>query len=210
MVELRNGKKVLTTPVTDQDLADIKIGDIIYLDGDMVTCRDVAHRRLIEGKRQLPVDLHGKAIFHAGPIVRPIEGQEDAYDMVSVGPTTSMRMEKFEKEFVEQTGVKIIIGKGGMRENTEYACKTYKAIHCVFPAGCAVVAATEVERIAEHHWDELGMPETLWCCKVKEFGPLIVSIDTEGRNMFEENKVAFNEKKDKAIEEICKHVSFIK
>ena len=210
MVELRNAKKVLTTPVTDQDLADIKIGDIIYLDGDMVTCRDVAHRRLIEGKRQLPVDLHGKAIFHAGPIVRPIEGQEDAYEMVSVGPTTSMRMEKFEKEFVEQTGVKIIIGKGGMRENTEYACKTYKAIHCVFPAGCAVVAATEVERIAEHHWDELGMPETLWCCKVKEFGPLIVSIDTEGRNMFEENKVAFNEKKDKAIEEICKHVSFIK
>ena len=210
MVELRNGKKVLITPVTDEDLADIHIGDIIYLDGDMVTCRDVAHRRLIEGKRELPVDLHGKAIFHAGPIVRPIPGEDDAWEMVSVGPTTSMRMEKFEKEFVEQTGVKVIIGKGGMRENTEYACKNYKAIHCVFPAGCAVLAATEVERIAEHHWDELGMPETLWCCKVKEFGPLIVSIDTEGRNMFEENKVIYNQKKDAAIEEICKHVSFIK
>ena len=210
MVELRNGKKVLITPVTDEDLADIHIGDIIYLDGDMVTCRDVAHRRLIEGKRELPVDLHGKAIFHAGPIVRPIPGKEDAWEMVSVGPTTSMRMEKFEKEFVEQTGVKVIIGKGGMKENTEYACKNYKAIHCVFPAGCAVLAATEVERIAEHHWDELGMPETLWCCKVKEFGPLIVSIDTEGRNMFEENKVTYNKKKDAAIEEICKHVSFIK
>ena len=210
MVELRNGKKVLITPVTDEDLADIHIGDIIYLDGDMVTCRDVAHRRRIEGKRELPVDLHGKAIFHAGPIVRPIPGKEDAWEMVSVGPTTSMRMEKFEKEFVEQTGVKVIIGKGGMKENTEYACKNYKAIHCVFPAGCAVLAATEVERIAEHHWDELGMPETLWCCKVKEFGPLIVSIDTEGRNMFEENKVTYNKKKDAAIEEICKHVSFIK
>ena len=121
-----------------------------------------------------------------------------------------MRMEKFEKEFVEQTGVKVIVGKGGMGPNTEYACKNFKAIHCVFPAGCAVVAATEVERIAEHHWDELGMPETLWCCKVKEFGPLIVSIDTEGRNMFEENKVKFNEKKDAAIAEICKHVSYIK
>ena len=210
MVELRNGKKVLITPVTDEDLADIHIGDIIYLDGDMVTCRDVAHRRLIEGKRELPVDLHGKSIFHAGPIVRPIPGKEDAWEMVSVGPTTSMRMEKFEKEFVEQTGVKVIIGKGGMKENTEYACKNFKAIHCVFPAGCAVLAATEVERIAEHHWDELGMPETLWCCKVKEFGPLIVSIDTEGRNMFEENKVTYNKKKDAAIEEICKHVSFIK
>ena len=210
MVELRNGKKVLITPVTDEDLAHIHIGDIIYLDGDMVTCRDVAHRRLIEGKRELPVDLHGKSIFHAGPIVRPIPGKEDAWEMVSVGPTTSMRMEKFEKEFVEQTGVKVIIGKGGMKENTEYACKNFKAIHCVFPAGCAVLAATEVERIAEHHWDELGMPETLWCCKVKEFGPLIVSIDTEGRNMFEENKVTYNQKKDAAIEEICKHVSFIK
>lgn len=210
MVELRDGKKVLTTPVTAEDLADIHIGDIVYLDGDLVTCRDVAHRRLIEGKRELPVDLHGKAIFHAGPIVRPIPGQEDAYEMVSVGPTTSMRMEKFEKEFVEQTGVKVIVGKGGMGPNTEYACKNFKAIHCVFPAGCAVVAATEVEHIAEHHWDELGMPETLWCCKVKEFGPLIVSIDTEGRNMFEENKVKFNEKKDAAIAEICKHVSYIK
>lgn len=210
MVELRDGKKVLTTPVAAEDLADIHIGDIVYLDGDLVTCRDVAHRRLIEGKRELPVDLHGKAIFHAGPIVRPIPGQEDAYEMVSVGPTTSMRMEKFEKEFVEQTGVKVIVGKGGMGPNTEYACKNFKAIHCVFPAGCAVVAATEVERIAEHHWDELGMPETLWCCKVKEFGPLIVSIDTEGRNMFEENKVKFNEKKDAAIAEICKHVSYIK
>ena len=210
MVELRDGKKVLVTPVTAEDLADIHIGDIVYLDGDLVTCRDVAHRRLIEGKRELPVDLKGKAIFHAGPIVRPIPSQEDAYEMVSVGPTTSMRMEKFEKEFVEQTGVKVIVGKGGMGPNTEYACKNFKAIHCVFPAGCAVVAATEVERIAEHHWDELVMPETLWCCKVKEFGPLIVSIDSKGRNMFEENKVVFNQKKDAAVEEICKHVSFIK
>ena len=210
MVENRNGKKVLITPVTAEDLADIHIGDVVYLDGDIVTCRDVAHRRLIEGKRELPVDLKGKAIFHAGPIVRPSEAAASGYEMVSVGPTTSMRMEKFEKEFVEQTGVRVIVGKGGMGPNTEYACKNYKAIYCVFPAGCAVVAATEVQEIVAHHWDELGMPETLWCCDVKEFGPLIVSIDSEGRNLFEENKVIFNQKKDTAAEEICKHVSFIK
>ena len=97
-----------------------------------------------------------------------------------------------------------------MGPNTEYACKNYKAIHCVFPAGNAVVAATEVEEILDAQWRDLGMPETLWHCRVKEFGPLIVSIDTEGRNLFEENKVVFNERKEKAIEEICKHVSFIK
>ena len=208
MVEVKDGKKILTTPVSAEDLADIHIGDIIYLNGDMTTCRDVAHRRLVEEGRELPVDVKDAAIFHAGPIIRPLE--DDKFEMVSVGPTTSMRMEKSEKELVEQSGVKVIIGKGGIVPNTEYACKNYKAIHCVFPAGNAVVAATEVEEIVEAQWRDLGMPETLWHCHVKEFGPLIVSIDTEGRNLFEENKVIFNQRKDKAIEEICKHVGFIK
>jgi len=182
--------------------------DFLNLNGSMTTCRDVAHRRLVEEERKLPVDVRDAAIFHAGPIIRPLEN--DKFEMVSVGPTTSMRMEKFEKEFVEKTGVKVIIGKGGMGSNTEYACKNYQAIHCVFPAGNAVVAATEVEEIIDAQWRDLGMPETLWHCRVKEFGPLIVSIDTEGRNLFEEKKVIFNERKEKAIKEICSQVGFIK
>ena len=95
MIEIRGDKKVLVTPVSKEDLADIKIGDIVWLDGDLMTCRDVAHRRLVEYGRELPYDIRNKAIFHAGPIVRKIEGTEDDYEMVSVGPTTSMRMEKF-------------------------------------------------------------------------------------------------------------------
>ena len=210
MIEIRGDKKVLITPISAEDLADIKIGDIVWLDGDLMTCRDVAHRRLVEYGRELPYDIRNKAIFHAGPIVRKIEGTEDDYEMVSVGPTTSMRMEKFEYEFTKLTGVRVIVGKGGMGPNTECACKNFKAIHCVFPAGCAVVAATHVERIVEAQWRDLGMPETLWHCEVNELGPLIVSIDPDGRNLFEENKVTFNEKKDKALEEIYPQVSFIK
>ncbi|MPM18239.1 L(+)-tartrate dehydratase subunit beta [bioreactor metagenome] len=201
-------KKILTTPIKDEDLKNIKIGDIIYLTGHIVTCRDVAHRRLIEEKRKLPVDLKGGAILHAGPIVRP--SGDDKFEMVSVGPTTSMRMEKFEYEFVKETGVKLIVGKGGMGEGTAKACKEFKAQHLVYPAGCAVLAATQVEEIERAEWRDLGMPETLWVCRVKEYGPLIVSIDSEGRNMFEENKIAFNLKKDEAIEEISKQVGFIK
>ena len=208
MVEMRNGKKVLITPVSTEDLKDIKVGDIVYLDGSMTTCRDVAHRRLVEEGRELPVDVRNNAIFHAGPIIRPLEN--DKFEMVSVGPTTSMRMEKFEYEFVKETGVKVIIGKGGMKENTERACKEFGAIHCVFPAGNAVVAATEVEEIVRAEWRDLGMPETLWNCRVKEFGPLIASIDTEGNNMFEKNKVTFNERKDAVYEKISKQVGFIK
>ena len=208
MVERINGKTILTTPISAEDLKGIKIGDIVYLNGSMTTCRDVAHRRLVEEGRELPVDVRNNAIFHAGPIIRPLEN--DKFEMVSVGPTTSMRMEKFEYEFVKETGVRVIIGKGGMKENTERACKEFGAIHCVFPAGNAVVAATEVEEIVRAEWRDLGMPETLWNCRVKEFGPLIVSIDAEGNNWFEQQKVEFNKKKDAATEEICKQVGFIK
>ena len=129
MLEIKDGKKILTTPVTAEDLADIHIGDIVYLNGSMTTCRDVAHRRLVEAGRKLPVDVRDAAIFHAGPIIRPLN--DDRFEMVSVGPTTSMRMEKFEKEFVEKTGVKVIIGKGGMGANTEYACKQYMHVRII-------------------------------------------------------------------------------
>lgn len=208
MVEIKNGKKILTTPVSGEDLENLHIGEIVYLSGNMTTCRDVAHRRLVEEGRHLPVNIKDEAIYHAGPIIRQLE--KDKFEIVSIGATTSMRMEKFEKEFVEKTGVRVIIGKGGMGENTEYACKTYKAIHCVFPAGNAVVAATQVEEIVGAKWKDLGMPETLWQCRVKEFGPLIVSIDIHGRNLFEENKIIFNQRKEKALQEICRQVGFIK
>ncbi|MGN8833218.1 L(+)-tartrate dehydratase subunit beta [Selenomonas montiformis] len=201
-------EKVLTTPISAEDLEDIHVGDVIYLTGELTTCRDVAHRRVIEEKRPLPVDIKDGAILHAGPIIRPLGG--DQYEMVTVGPTTSMRMEKFEEAFIRETGVRLIIGKGGMGEGTMRGCRDYKAIHCVFPAGCAVVAASCVEKIIAANWKDLGMPETLWTSKVRKFGPLIVSIDTHGRNLFEENKVIFNERKDKVCEEICREVGFIK
>ena len=103
-VEIKDGKKILVTPVSAEDLKDIHIGDIVYLTGDITTCRDVAHRRVVEEGREIPVDVRDAAILHAGPIIRPLG--DDKYEMVSVGPTTSMRMEKFEYEFVETTGVR--------------------------------------------------------------------------------------------------------
>lgn len=201
-------KKILTTPIQAEDLKDIKVGDVVYLTGMLTTCRDVAHRRVIEERRPLPVDIKDGAILHAGPIIRQLG--DDQYEMVTVGPTTSMRMEKFEEEFIKETGVRLIIGKGGMGDGTMRGCRDHKALHCVFPAGCAVVAANCVEKIVSANWKDLGMPETLWTCKVKEFGPLIVSIDTHGRNLFEENKVIFNERKEKVYADICKEVKFIK
>ena len=97
-------KKILTTPIRSEDLEDIRIGDIIYLNGYLITARDCAHTRLVKHGRKIPVDLAGKAIFHAGPIMVPDQSSGSGFKVVSIGPTTSMRMEKFEKEFIEETG----------------------------------------------------------------------------------------------------------
>ncbi|QBC31124.1 L(+)-tartrate dehydratase subunit beta [Pandoraea sp. XY-2] len=201
-------KKILTTPIKDEDLEDLNVGDVVYLTGRLVTCRDVAHRRLIEQGRELPVNLEGGAIFHAGPIVR--KKDDGGFEMVSIGPTTSMRMEKFEREFIRKTGVKLIVGKGGMGPETAAGCQEHKAIHAIFPGGCAVLAATLVEEIEGAQWQDLGMPETLWINRVKVFGPLIVSIDTKGNNLIQQNKVTFNEKKAPILAKISEQLSFIK
>lgn len=142
--------------------------------------------------------------------VGEVEWGDEHFEIVSVGPTTSMRMEKFEYDFVKKTGVRVIVGKGGMKENTERVCREFGAIHCVFPAGNAVVGAVDVEEIVRAEWRDLGMPETLWICRVKEFGPLIVSIDAQGRNYFEEQKIEYNRRKEEQLAKICEQVKFIK
>ena len=87
MVEVKDGKKILTTPISAEDLKGIKIGDIIYLNGSMTTCRDVAHRRLVEEGRELPVDVRNNAIFHAGPIIRPLENDKFEICLLYTSPS---------------------------------------------------------------------------------------------------------------------------
>ncbi|NMD38823.1 MAG: L(+)-tartrate dehydratase subunit beta [Christensenellaceae bacterium] len=198
----------LTTPVSADDIKDIRIGDVVYLTGRVVTGRDITHRRVVELGQELPTDIKDCAVFHAGPITK--QNEDGSYMMVSIGPTTSSRMEKFEKPFVEKTGVRLIIGKGGMGKNTEEACKQFKALHLVLPAGNAVHAAIKFKRIVDVQWKDAGMPEALWISDVEDLGPLVVSIDTEGNNLFEQNKIEFNKRKDEELARISKELNFIK
>ena len=199
------------TPVSDEDIRKVHIGDVIYLTGDIVTGRDDVHHRVVIGGKEPPVDLKGKAVFHAGPIMKKIsgDGKPDKYKVISVGPTTSMRMEKAQAEFLEKTGVKIIIGKGGMGPKTTKGCVDNCAIHTIFPGGCAVVAAEEVIDCEGVEWLDLGMPEAMWKLKCNRFGPLIVSIDSYGNNLIENNKVDFNIKREKALEDLKGKLSYL-
>jgi len=185
------GEFHLRTPIRDEDLEDIEVGDVVYITGVVVTARDAAHRRFVAEGMPLPVDLRGLAVFHAGPVVRR---RGDEWEVVSIGPTTSMRMEPYEAEFIERTGVKMIIGKGFMGSRTAEACRKHRCIVAVFPGGCAVLAAERVKKVLGVHWLDLGVPDALWVLEVEEFGPLIVTIDSRGNNMYTERLRHIEEK----------------
>lgn len=190
-------KKILMTPITIEQIEGLRAGDTVYLTGMIATCRDAGHHRVLaEGRIPEGFDLQNGAIFHAGPIVRKRE--DGSYEMISVGPTTSRRMESAEAAFIERTGVRLIVGKGGMGEKTAAACREHGAIHCAYPGGCAVLAATQVEEVVNVEWEDLGMPEAFFALRVREFGPLIVTIDTKGNNLFEENQKIYRKRLEEA------------
>ncbi|RLG60949.1 fumarate hydratase [Candidatus Geothermarchaeota archaeon] len=178
----------LTTPLKKEDIADLEVGDIVYLSGKVYTARDMAHIRIMEHLkegRQLVEDFEGAAIFHAGPVVRKKNGE---WEIIVIGPTTSMRMEPFSETLLGKLGVKAIIGKGGMGEETLKALKKYCGIYLLSPPGCAVIQANSVQKVLNVHWLDLGVPEAIWVLEVKEWGPLIVAMDSHGNSIFKEVK----------------------
>jgi L(+)-tartrate dehydratase beta subunit len=189
-----NMKKIITTPIPLDAISDLRAGDTVYLSGVIATGRDDVHRRVVHEGMKCPFDFSGGVIFHAGPIVRAGDAE-----LVAIGPTSSIRMEEWAADFIKQTGVKIMIGKGGMGGKTAAACREYGAIHCVYPGGCAVLGALQVEKIEGVYWRELGMPECVWVLKVREFGPLIVTIDTQGKNLYAESSALYASRKQACI-----------
>jgi len=181
-------RRIIQLPIVDDEIIrELRAGDIIYLSGTLVTGRDDVHRRCVDEGIPLPVDIRGGAIFHAGPIIiGNIATENKGFELVSIGPTSSIRMEAWAADFIQKTGLKIMIGKGGMGDATAAACRALTAIHCVYPGGCAVLGASQVEAVEAVHWPDLGMPEALWQIRVRELGPLIVSIDARGKSLFAE------------------------
>ena len=186
---MNNAVRHIRTPVSADDIAALRVGDVFYLSGTIATGRDDVHRRVVHEGMACPFDFRGLAIFHAGPIVREAAG--GGCELVSIGPTSSIRMEEWAAGFIEKTGVKVMIGKGSMGDKTTAACREHGAIHCVYPGGRAALGAAQVEGIEGVYWQELGMPECLWVLKVREFGPLIVSIDAAGNSMFADNAARY-------------------
>ncbi len=190
------------TPISEKEIRKLRVHDVIYLTGTMITARDAAHRRALdfhkEGK-ELPINLQGLAVFHCGPIVKK---EPDNWVVVSAGPTTSMRMEVLEGEFIKNFGVRLVIGKGGMGKKTTEVMKQYGAVYGVFTGGAAVLAAKFIRKVKSVEWYDLGMPEAMWIFEVKDLGPLIVTIDAQGNNLFEDFNKKVEEKRLKIYEKL--------
>lgn len=192
----------LKTPISEEDVRKLKVNDVLYVTGTMVTARDSAHNRALgffkKGKK-LPIDLQGLAIFHCGPIVKR---EDEKWIIIAAGPTTSTRMDIFEDEFIKNFKARVIIGKGGMGKRTTDAMKKYGAVYGAFTGGAAILASNAIKEVKRVEWFDLGMPEALWILEVEDFGPLTVAIDTHGNNLFEEVQKKTEKIKPKIYEKL--------
>ncbi|NOX44608.1 MAG: fumarate hydratase [Caldiserica bacterium] len=175
-------ERVFETPIAEERVRELETGDVIYVSGMLFTARDEAHRVLLE--RGAPFPLEGLVLFHCGPVVRK---RGEAWEVVAAGPTTSMRMESLEPEFLRAFRPRVIIGKGGMGERTLKALAEVGAVYCHFTGGAGALAAQRIKGVrGVHYLEELGIPEAIWVFEVERFGPLVVAMDSHGRSLYAE------------------------
>ncbi|MCI0480133.1 MAG: FumA C-terminus/TtdB family hydratase beta subunit [Candidatus Dadabacteria bacterium] len=177
-----SGAIQLVTPLAEADVRALRAGDVVSLTGTIFTLRDQAHLRALE--KGPPVDLRRAAVYHCGPLAVPDGTREDGWRVLAAGPTTSIRMESVEPEFLRRFRPGAIIGKGGMGPGTLEAMMEVGAVYLAWTGGAAILAARAIERVAAVHWPELGIPEAVWELEVEDFGPMVVGMDAKGGDLY--------------------------
>jgi fumarate hydratase subunit beta len=194
--------KRLKTPLIESDVRGLKLGEIVFLDGVVMTGRDEVHIHALdylEKGKKIPVDFKGAALFHCGPIMRKAG---DKWEVVAAGPTTSSRMNSLEPQFIEKFRPGAIIGKGGMSQPTIDAMKKFGCVYLAITGGAAVLAAKGFKSVSGVEWYELGMPEAIWIMNAENFGPLTVAIDSHGNSLFTAVNAKIKENEVKAREKL--------
>ena len=186
----------LKTPLSEEDVTQLKIGDVVYVSGDAFTCRSRLHRWVLDENHPLPkAGQERDLLIHVGPIVL----REDGFKLVSFMPTSSIRFEKWGARAVSEWGLKMIIGKTTMGEETMAMMKEKGCVHvspqCVSPNFWVQnINITDVEL-----FDELGTIEATWHMTVNELGPFVVDIDCYGNNLYKNHEQEVNDNRDKAL-----------
>ena len=187
----------LDLPASEADVRRLRVGDEVALHGTIVTARDVAHKFMVEKKPDFVRSLlAGGAIYHCGPVMRR-EG--DRWIAVAAGPTTSSREEPYEATVIEEYGVRVIIGKGGMGARTLAACGKAGAIYLHAVGGAAVLQADQIVEVKDVLMlKEWGAPEAFWVCRVEGFKG-VVTMDAHGGSLHASVLEATRKRRDALI-----------
>jgi fumarate hydratase class I len=175
----------LTTPVSEDVIRALKVGDQVSITGRLFTGRDAVHKYLHEGG-QLPagVSFAGGILYHCGPVI--IKDDTGQWKCVAAGPTTSIREEPYQGQIIRDFGLRAVIGKGGMGDRTLEACKQHGCVYLHAVGGAAQVLAERILRVPSVHFmDKFGAPEAIWEFEVAEF-PAVVTMDSHGNSLHRE------------------------
>ena len=173
-------------PVTEAQARKVAVNDTVTLNGTLFGIRDATLIHMFDKGRTTRFDLKGHAVVHTAPNVKWVgesEAHPSGYAPICIGTTTSARMERFTRPLIEQYGVRIIIGKGGLSQGSLDAFRDIGGIYLAVIGGAAALETTWVEQIEEVDLDDLN-PESLWKFRVKGFGPLLVSMDSHGGSLY--------------------------
>jgi fumarate hydratase, class I len=168
---------ILETPLTEEKVRALKVGDVVLINGSIVTGRDEAHAYLL--KNSSPVDLNGAVLYHCGPVALK---QGETWTIKAAGPTTSIREEPYEADIIKKYGIRAVMGKGGMGKKTLAALKEHGAVYLNAIGGAAQYYARAIKKVEGVSLLELGVPEAMWQLRVKDMMAL-VTMDAHGNSL---------------------------
>ena len=177
----------LHMPVTEEQVRKLRINDTVTLHDTLYGIRDATQIHMFDRGRRTRMDLRGHAVIHTAPNVRKVPPGPDhpaGYAPVCIGTTTSARMERFTRPLMSQYGVRMIVGKGGLLADSLAAFKELGGVYLAIVGGTAALETTWIEAIEDVDLDDLN-PESLWQFRIRDFGPLLVAMDSHGGSLYE-------------------------
>ena len=174
------------TPLSEDDVRKLRVNDTVTLQGTLFGIRDATQIHMFDRGRRTRFDLRGHAVIHTAPNVRKVE--KDAknpagYAPICVGTTTSDRMERFTRPLMRDYGVRVVIGKGGLRQDSLKSFAEMGGVYLAIIGGTAALETTWIEAIEDVDLNDLN-PESLWKFRVNGFGPLLVAMDSHGESLY--------------------------
>jgi len=194
----------LNMPIGEADARKLRVNDTVTLNGTLFGIRDATHIHMFDRGRTTRFDLKGHAVIHTAPNVRKVDKSKEfpaGYAPICVGTTTSDRMERFTQPLMQKNGVRLIIGKGGLREGSQKAFSELGGAYLAIIGGTAALETTWIEQIEDVDLDDLH-PESLWKFRVRGFGPLLVAMDSHGESLYTKVNDAAQQRRAEALRKL--------